>query len=186
MNHRHTDSPRNSGYERTSGLALKSVDVGAVRQAARSTRLSEPAPAERVAGTGARFRGNRRRVHTGRRLREHLELRLRLRPAALGRENQALERVADSMPLARADGVKHREYSGRLRAAPCACVRDEAGALFRQARRAIADEQSFAEPRHGFDVVLARTGREMIDRVAVRPFRIALLGAADVWQRALD
>jgi hypothetical protein len=81
---------------------------------------------------------------------------------------------------ARADGVQHRQDRSRFSPAPHARVGDETGPVLRQARRPIAYEQAFAEPGHRFDVVFARPGGEMSDRVSVCASGVALFGALDV------
>ena len=81
------------------------------------------------------------------------------------------------MAPAHADGVQHGKNRRSFGAAAGAGVRDEPGAFLRQAGRKIAYEQALAEPRHRLDVVLARSGREVPDRVGMRTGRVALLGA---------
>ena len=137
--------------------------------AARSTLCPSPRQSRAAASAPLRRPMQPRARHTGGDSASTSSCACAMRPAALGRDDQALERSPTPCPLLAPTAYSTASTRGRLRAASRARVRDEAGAVVRQARRPIADEQSFAEPRRRFDVVLAHAGREMVDRVAVRP-----------------
>ncbi len=148
---------------------------GAACHAARSIRSASRRQSRAVpaAVSRARVAGERR------------ELVLRLRPAALRGHDQAVERRLEVVLTARADGVQHREQSGRLGAAERVGVGEESRAVVRKLRRAIADQQALAEARGRFDVLLARSGHEMLHGVFVRARAIALLGELDVGRERL-
>ncbi len=187
MSHRQTPSFTNFGYRRISGL-LAEVRRGRRRLPRCEVDGSpEASPTTGILGCPARGRRFRDRMAC-----ESFDLRLSARPAALRRHDQMLERRTEVVPLTRSNGIEHREQRGSFGAAAATRLGDEPGAVFRQTRSAIADEQPFAEPSRGLDVLLPGSGDEVLDGVLVCTRSIALLGPKHVrgrqlqWRRCAD
>ncbi len=104
--------------------------------------------------------------------REHLELRPRRGPAALGGERQQLQR---RRPIGCGDDARSADHGKPVRglgAAHLHGIAEQADALPPQARRAIADDDALRELRHRLRVAALRGVRKLVDRLVVTTVRI--------------
>ena len=112
-------------------------------------------------------RGRRARRAGAQHRREHLELRPRRRPAALGGERQQLQR---RRPIGRSDDARSADHGQPVRglgAAHLHRIAEQADALPPQARRPIADDDPLGELRHRLRVAALSRVRKLVDRLVV-------------------